>query len=406
MTEVKRERSMSWGSGKNRYGLPTEATDEFEFDVEAGDTPFIYSAAAMQHRDCFACCSKKDVAVPVFTMEDVYDERPFTSAIAIVRHGERLDHKDPQTWFRSELAQKYPFDCPLTDNGRVMARSVAEELRQSGLDFALVVCSPYLRCVQTAAEMCEVLDLQLCIDAELGEIFGPRTHGHWESTPSRRSLAELSDLVSIDGVPLLKSDRLVRNEEREFFGQPSTWPEALEDARLRMVSRVEQYLARSLQIRKNFVLVSHGDCVAASLGLLLSCQSGVRRVVTDINYCAYTVAQRPVDPADMVTLGLADSSAHWQVEFGNCQVSKFDSSFGDPWQGPYDPYPLKEEALRVREYENWKNLSNDADPCRLRRKKSTTILNSAITRKKSKDVLEAMEHFDVEYEALLSEVSV
>jgi len=101
---------------------------------------------------------------------------------------------------------------------------------------------------------------------------GPRTHGQRKKPPPRRVLEEISCLTTINGVPLIDSPMFVRNEGQEFFGTHSVWPENLEDARLRLVSRVEQYLARGLQLRRNFVLVTHGDCVAASLGLLLSSQ--------------------------------------------------------------------------------------------------------------------------------------
>lgn len=180
--------------------------------------------------------------------------------------------------------------------------------------------------------------------------------------------------------------------------------ENLEDARLRLVSRVEQYLARGIQLRRNFVLVTHGDCVAASLGLLLASQSTCRRVVTKIEYCAYAVAERMVDPVDPVPLGLADEMAEWQLKFGNCQVSDFDGSAGGPWKGPYDPYPIQEEAQRVKDYEEGRRNNQDGEQPhqrRLLKRSSTTVLKSAIHRQKSKDVLGKMEPFDVQYGELV-----
>jgi hypothetical protein len=247
--------------------------------------------------------------------------------------------------------------------------------------------------------MCEVLGLQLAIDAELGEIFGPRTHGQWKKPPPRRGLEEISKLVELSGTPLAASSRLVRNDGTDFFGSPPTWPESLEDARLRLVSRVEQYLARGLQMRRNFVLVTHGDCVAASLGLLLSSQAGeVRRVVTKIDYCAYALAERMVEPTDAVPLGLADDAAGWHLHFGNCTVSELDPELGGPWKGPFDPYPLPEEAQRLKDYEEEQLKTHQR---KLLKKSSTTVLKSALHRQKSKELLGTMQPFDVQFGELV-----
>jgi len=282
-----------------------------------------------------------------------------------------------------------------------VAREVAEKLNSSGLEFALVVCSPYVRCVQTAAAMSEVLDLQLAIDAELSEIYGPRTHGQWKKPPPRRDLEEITKLVKLRGVPLSASPYLVRNESEDFFGTPPTWPETLEDARLRLVSRVEQYLARGLQMRRNFVLVTHGDCVAASLGLLLSSQGGsVRKIVTKIEYCAWATAERMVEPVDPVPLGLADDAAGWQLNYGNCNVSELDADSGGPWKGPFDPFPLPEEAQRLKDYEEEQLKTHQR---KLLKKSSTTVLKSALHRQKSKELLGNMQPFDVQFGDLVPE---
>lgn len=396
-TTVLLRRQPSWGPKSSRGPLQqatAASTSEVAAD-EAGDTPIMYPPAGGECMDCFQCCKKgtpEEVSLP---------EKPFKSAVAIVRHGERVDQIDPAAWFRSDLGRAYPFDCPLTSKGRQMAREVAEDLQNSGLEFALVVCSPYVRCVQTAAEMCQVLGLQLAVDAELGEIYGPRTHGQWKRPPPRRSLQEISNLTDLNGIPLIDSPMLVRNDGQDFFGTVPTWPENLEDARLRLVSRVEQYLARGLQLRRNFVLVTHGDCVAASLGLLLASQLDRRRVVTKIEYCAYAVAERTVEPAvDMIPLGLADDLAGWSLKFGNCQVSDLGDVSGQAWKGPYDPYPIQEEAQRLKDYEEGQQKTHQR---KMLKKSSTTVLKSAIHRQRSKDVLGKMEPFDVQFGELVPE---
>lgn len=69
--------------------------------------------------------------------------------IFIVRHSERVDHKNPEfgkTYFR-------PHDSPITDNGFVLAEKLGEYLVQhykvNPAD-VVILSSPLLRCVQTS----------------------------------------------------------------------------------------------------------------------------------------------------------------------------------------------------------------------------------------------------------------
>lgn len=397
-----------WGPSTARSSELLPPTGAFSASLsiapeDVGDTPCTYPARADDYSVCLGCCPPSPLPAAEIAIPEP-DEPPFKCAVAVVRHGERQDQIDPRAWFKSELGQAYPFDCPLTEKGRESARSVANVLRKSGQKFALVVSSPYVRCVQTAGEICEELGLQLAIDSELGEIYGPRTYGQWKNPPPRRDLSQISSLTKLCGVPLQDSKLLVCNEDCDFFGSHSSWPETLEDARLRLVSRVEQYLARSIQLRRNFILVTHGDCVAAALGLLLSSQPGEdRQVVTKIDYCAYAVAERMVDPEDPVPLGLADEAAGWGLSYGNCRVSDFDGTQGKPVKGPYDPCPPAEEAQRVKKYEDDQKNTEEYRKRKLRKKCSTTVLKSALHRDKSKEVLDKIPAMDLRYYELLSE---
>lgn len=70
--------------------------------------------------------------------------------VFIVRHGEREDHKDKSFSLRTSR----PHDPPLTDNGVGMAEALGTYLRTHyGLEpsSVVVLSSPLLRCVQTAA---------------------------------------------------------------------------------------------------------------------------------------------------------------------------------------------------------------------------------------------------------------
>lgn len=227
----------------------------------------------------------------------------FRQLVALVRHGERLDQADPITWMRSKDGQRYPFDAPLTGKGVRQAQEVARELAKYRSWFHLVVCSPYVRCVQTAAEIAKELELPLAVDNSLGEIYGPRTMGGTRDggPPERRSPSEVFGVVGESASEV----ELVKCRSGGLFGQPPQWPESLEAARLRFISRTECFLSRSAKMRRNFILVSHGDAVAIVLQLLLRVREAAMpgEVVDFVDYCGYLCADRDLSNADADLLG-------------------------------------------------------------------------------------------------------
>jgi len=232
-------------------------------------------------------------------------------AVAVMRHGERLDAVDPVGWYHSAAGRKYPFDCPLSSKGRMQVGAVARELaQQSSGNFSYVVSSPYVRCVETAVEVCRALQLPMCIDRQLGEVFGPACFGEWSAPgPQRRSAEDVAACVPPD---------LRRLSPVDCIGQEPTWPESIEDARLRMVARVEQYAEWAARLDGvNFVLVTHGDCVGSCLTLALA--RGVptaEKVVEKVDYCGYALLERTWDPGEP-NIGLMDDTAKWQVMHGH-----------------------------------------------------------------------------------------
>jgi len=232
-------------------------------------------------------------------------------AVAVMRHGERLDAVDPVGWYHSAAGRKYPFDCPLSSRGRMQVGAVAREMaQQSSGNFSYVVSSPYVRCVETAVEVCRALQLPMCIDRQLGEVFGPACFGEWSAPgPLRRSAEDVAACVPPD---------LRRLSPVDCIGQEPSWPESIEDARLRMVARVEQYAEWAARLEGvNFVLVTHGDCVGSCLTLALA--RGVptaEKVVEKVDYCGYALLERTWDPGEP-NIGLMDDTAKWQVTHGH-----------------------------------------------------------------------------------------
>lgn len=274
-----------------------------------------------------------------------------TVSVVVMRHAERLDHAEPSVWLRSPSAQKYPFDCPITEKGRKHAAAVANIFpERCSHQLSLVVTSPYMRCIGTAVEVCRALRLPMCIDEELGEVYGPACFGDWEEPgPARRSAKEVINLLPED----VRLIGLPAGEVHGFVGEAPKWGESIESARLRMVGRVEQYAERAARLGgAAFVLVTHADCVAACLALALAGQPGAPegRIVEKVHYCGYTVLARNPEISGP-DVGLMDEEARWKVEYGLAVVSQVGwRHFDDDGVQQFDQTPLKEErkALNVQ----------------------------------------------------------
>jgi len=263
---------------------------------------------------------------------------PARISVAVMRHGERLDAADPCGWFQSPAAKRYPFDCPLSPQGRRRVGSVARELAQrSSGSFSCVVSSPFLRCVETAVEVCHALGLPICIDMQLGEVFGPACFGEWSAPgPMRRNAEEVMALVPPD---------LRRLSPVDLIGEEPAWPESVEEARLRLVARVEQYAEWAARLEgANFVLVTHGDCVGACLTLAMARADGtLSQVVDKVDYCGYALLERVWEPGEPAHLGLLDEAARWRVRHGHVVMR----DMGDPPEP--DPDRREEAAQRSGE---------------------------------------------------------
>jgi hypothetical protein len=80
---------------------------------------------------------------------------PHVQHLFVMRHGERLDDADPSWVPRTDR----PWDPPLTETGKQQAWEVGKKLRSEGWGITRVVVSPFLRCVQTAAQVVTALCL-------------------------------------------------------------------------------------------------------------------------------------------------------------------------------------------------------------------------------------------------------
>jgi broad specificity phosphatase PhoE len=108
-----------------------------------------------------------------------------SQVIWIARHANRLDFVNPD-WF---LTAERRYDPPLSDDGMVQAQLLARRLK--GEKIAHIFASPFLRTVQTANAVAEVLDLPIKLETGLSEWLNPE----WMTEePERLSISALAVL--------------------------------------------------------------------------------------------------------------------------------------------------------------------------------------------------------------------
>lgn len=81
----------------------------------------------------------------------------------IARHGNRLDFVNPQ-WFDVAVRR---YDPPLSEDGVIQARELAVRLKLEKI--AHIFASPFLRTIQTANQVAQVLNLPIKLEAGLSE---------------------------------------------------------------------------------------------------------------------------------------------------------------------------------------------------------------------------------------------
>jgi len=87
--------------------------------------------------------------------------------IWIARHGNRLDFVNPE-WFNTARRR---YDPPLSEDGFVQAQELGQRLQNQKISH--IISSPFLRTIQTANEVAQILDLPIKLEAGLSEWFNP-----------------------------------------------------------------------------------------------------------------------------------------------------------------------------------------------------------------------------------------
>ncbi|MDJ0554616.1 MAG: histidine phosphatase family protein [Microcoleaceae cyanobacterium MO_207.B10] len=162
----------------------------------------------------------------------------------IARHGNRIDFVNPE-WFNTA---ERPYDPHLSEDGLIQAKQLANRL--VGENITQIFTSPFLRTVQTANEVAEILDLPLKLDWGLCEWLNPDWMPNMPETLLQDIMAQnyqRIDLSYTAGTPQY----------------PETW-----EACLKRTGETVQRLATQFP-NENILLVGHGaSVIGAAAGLV------------------------------------------------------------------------------------------------------------------------------------------
>ena len=102
----------------------------------------------------------------------------------IARHGNRLDFVNPE-WFDTAVRR---YDPPLSEDGFVQAAELGQRLKTANI--SQIFASPFLRTIQTANEIAQILNLPIKLEAGLGEWHNPDWMSQTPETHPQEFLAE------------------------------------------------------------------------------------------------------------------------------------------------------------------------------------------------------------------------
>jgi broad specificity phosphatase PhoE len=163
----------------------------------------------------------------------------------IARHANRLDFVNPD-WF---LTAERRYDPPLSDDGMVQAQQLAKRLQSEKISH--IFASPFLRTVQTANAVAEVLDLPIQLETGLSEWLNPTWMTEEPERLSVNALAELFPRIDISYTSRIAAQ----------------YPETHEKVRERS-GQTARCLATECY-PQNILLVAHGASVlGAAMGLV------------------------------------------------------------------------------------------------------------------------------------------
>ncbi len=163
----------------------------------------------------------------------------------IARHANRLDFVNPD-WF---LTAERRYDSPLSEDGFVQAKQLANRLK--GEKISHIFASPFLRTVQTANAVAEVLDLPIKLETGLSEWLNIAWMTEEPVKLSTSAIAKLFPRIDISYTPCVAAN------------YPETYQQMQERSGQTARCLVTEFSP------ENILLVGHGASVlGATIGLV------------------------------------------------------------------------------------------------------------------------------------------
>jgi broad specificity phosphatase PhoE len=164
-----------------------------------------------------------------------------SQTIWLARHANRLDFVNPD-WFLTAVRR---YDPPLSDDGFVQAQQLAKRFQKEKI--AHIFASPFLRTVQTANAVAEVLDLPIKLETGLSEWLNPAWMSEHPEILPTRAIAKLFPRIDISYTPCIAVN----------------YPETREQVRARS-GQTARCLAREYY-PENILLVGHGASIGGAV---------------------------------------------------------------------------------------------------------------------------------------------
>jgi broad specificity phosphatase PhoE len=215
-----------------------------------------------------------------------------TSLRVHLENGEACADHTPE-WANYPERGDYPNDTPLATVGFKHADQVADVLKEEAgkqqWKWKVIVCSPYYRCAQTASVIAKKLGIPIHFDLDLGEVFDRTSMvGNCKGKPQHRAPPLLEEKLKGDGFTDVE---YIRDDSGKIAieGKLQKWEEPFEGARMRYCYKVKKLVQQAAAELNSIILVTHGDAVAAVVGMLKETW-----IVKHIPYTAYVIGARKV----------------------------------------------------------------------------------------------------------------
>lgn len=256
------------------------------------------------------------------------DEIPFQTTfdsnvrrIFVLRHGERVDYVFPNftsvcfdsegNYTRNDLnmpktlpkranpVENWKKDTPITNIGMFQAEQIGKGIKESGIVFDTILCSPFFRCVQTCDAFLKGMKLhekvKICIDPALYEWTGWKMLHGWDTLGdlfNPKQYSEMGFNIDLEYKPIMSVNELKAITNEDFI-----------DTFKRNSKVVEKTLENSHT--KTVLIVAHGmsliSCVRKFVSSVPNSRLEILKSFQKSAYCGFVGIEERSDKWEYIT---------------------------------------------------------------------------------------------------------